>query len=536
MRSFLCFILCLLLLTACSSAEEFLPTTSLRFTPLSFPYSNLGEFTLSDNQHGEQLALFLKVFDDTFKSGKIDDEAALHELANTFSLQLFSGNTLTAVYRLIFDFEKDLAFLQNEHHAYAISQENFHQIMETGYFNVIFQKNHAPTAQFYLNSKDIRYSVSGTWNYETYQDNFLSYRIYQQQEQATNYIVTDNDFHLSYAFSEKNPDQLYVSIRSNEQTLKSRSLLNSSSIEIPTQEGDYTYELEAVWSNPDLPYKAVLYYSFRIAVNYPPKVKLEFADSDRLLLLATVENYDFSGKVSASSALWEDEIPLTLINQQYYGLLPIPQDQKAGEYEITISGSGSSGSNENLLHKELVTVPAASHKSKTLTNAEAELLKVRSPVDPYLLSLADNHTAISAAEKLWFGSFVYPIARPLSFAYGQSLNGKDFSYQPFYQLYAFSEPTDVIAAANGIVRLAVENPENGYTVLLDHGLGVFSVYSGLAEIQTSAGSYLFSKQKLGTCVKSDKVKKAYFTYGIIVNGYYINPSVFFTRDPVFLYK
>lgn len=533
MRRGFCLIFFCIFLISCASKADSRPVTSIRFTPLNFPYSNLGEFTLSAAQHQEQLQLFGAVFDDTFAHGQIDDDVDLPGLPHTFSLQLFSGTVLTAIYRLSFDFEKDIAFLQNERHIYAVAPEDFHQIIETGYFNMIFRKNHAPAAQFYLNSKDIKYSVSGTWNYETYQNNFLSYQINSQQEQLTNYIVTDTDFHLTYTFAEKPPDHVYETIRVGGQTVKNHALLSSNSLEIPVQEGDYTYEVEAVWSDSELPYNAALTYVFQIEVNYPPKIKLDLAEAAGFPIAVTIENYDSGGRISATSALWENEIGLTLINGKYYGLLPIPADAAAGEYELTITGSGSS---ETLLYKENLTVSTGTPEKAAVSPKNAALLSKKAETDSYYLALAKKITGSSHTEKLWHGVFNYPAAVPVTYIYGQTLTYRDFSYQPFCQLYAFTGDTDILAAANGSVQVAEQTPEAGYTVVIDHGLGVFSVYSELSELSVSAGSYVFARQKVGRCAKTEETPALVFTYGVIVNGYYVNPRAFFEHDPISFYK
>ncbi len=520
-------------LVSCVSATESLPVSSIRFTPLNFPYSNLGEFTLSDAQHHKQLQLFLAVFNDTFSHGRIDDEADLPGLPHTFSLQLFSGTVLTAIYRLSFDFEQDIAFLQNERHIYAVAPEDFHQIIETGYFNMIFRKNHAPTAEFYLNSKDIKYSVSGTWNYETYQNNFLSYQINSQKEQATNYIVTGADFHLTYVFAEKPPDHVYETIWSDGQTVKNHTRLSTNSLEIPVQEGDYTYEIEAVWSDPELPYNAVLKYVFQIEVNYPPKVKLDLTATAGFLTAVTVENYDPGGRISVSSPLWENEISLTLINGKYYGLLPIPLNTAAGAYELLIAGSNSS---ETLQYKESLTVSAPAAGIAAVSAKNAALLSKKAAADPYYLAIAQTNAGTSQGEKLWHGNFTYPAAIAVTYIYGQKLAYRDFSYQPFCQIYAFTGDAEIFAAASGIVRLAEQTPDLGGTVVIDHGLGVFSVYSELSELSVSAGGYIFARQKLGQCAKTETVPTPAFTYGVIVNGYYVNPRAFFEHDPISFYR
>lgn len=532
-RNFILVVFLGLFLVACTAKTEPLPTTSIRFTPLNFPHSHLGEFILTDNLNPEQLQLFLTVFSNTFSFSQIDDHVVLQDLPNTFSLQLFSEKTLTDIYRLSFDFEKDIAFLQNQQHIYAVSQSDFHQIIETGYFNVIFKKNYAPTAEFLLNNIDVKYSVNGTWNYETYQNNFLSYKINKEQEQSTNYIVTDSEFILTYRFPEKQPDEIYESIRSAENMIENRRQLTSEQISIPVGEGNYYYEIEAIWSNPALPYKATLKYQFQLEVNYPPKVKVESFANSGMVAAISVENYDPNGRVTVASDLWEKEIPLTLINQKYYGLLPIPIDSEAGEYEIHIIGSNSS---ETLRQKENLNVSANKISALAVGKKQFEKYIIEQSQDEYYQQLIQTKNLSSADEKLWTGNFLFPTAAPGTAVYGQIYTYRDLRYQYQRIPYSANGNFDIYSPANGIVRVVNHNPELGYSLIIDHGLGLFSLLGGMSEVLIKPGSYIFAKQKIGSSDRTDILPNPAFTYATIVHGYYVNPNSFWERDPISLFK
>jgi len=251
------------------------------------------------------------------------------------------------------------------------------------------------------------------------------------------------------------------------------------------------------------------------------------------LTAVTVENYDPGGRISVSSPLWENEISLTLINGKYYGLLPIPLNTAAGAYELLIAGSNSS---ETLQYKESLTVSAPAAGIAAVSAKNAALLSKKAAADPYYLAIAQTNAGTSQGEKLWHGNFTYPAAIAVTYIYGQKLAYRDFSYQPFCQIYAFTGDAEIFAAASGIVRLAEQTPDLGGTVVIDHGLGVFSVYSELSELSVSAGGYIFARQKLGQCAKTETVPTPAFTYGVIVNGYYVNPRAFFEHDPISFYR
>lgn len=518
-RNIFVFVVIVFIFVSCGTQTEVLPISSIRFTPLNFPYSNLGEFTLSESSHSEELQLFLKIFESTIATSHISESKQAENLPHTFSLQLFSGTTLVNIYRLSFDFNRDIAFLQKENIVYAIEKENFHQIMETGYFNVIFQKNHAPNAEFTLNGEKIKYSVNGSWNYETYQNKFLSYQINNQQNHS--YVVNDKNFRLTCNFADKQPDQVIQTIRSGDTLYRNRILLSSEEIEIPTEENYYYYEIEAVWNNPDLPYKAALIYRFQIDVNYPPQIQFLGEKTAGNTVLALIENYDKNGKITVSSSLWEKEISLSYINQKYYGLLPIPSDTDSGEYEVIISGSGST---EILYEKQMLNIRKGKNKVRNLSRKETNQFQADRSRQQAEDDFIRQNTFGSYPEKLWATGFTAPCFKTEVYDYGMLLKYKDFEYTSTRNYYPIIENYEVFATGNAIVKSIWQHESGRYSILLDHGLGVFSIYSGLSQVSVSHGSYITGEQVIGNC--GGKEPFPYFSYGLIINDVFINPKLF----------
>lgn len=531
-KYFLGLIFLILMLSACTTKTDPSATTSIRFTPLNFPYSNLGEFTLTDSGHKEQINIFLNVILNTLKAENQTDTTENRNLSNTFTLQLYTKETLTAIYRLSFDFENDSAYLQDAKSLYLISKVDFYQLMETGYFNVIFHKNYAPNAIFELNGIEVKYAVSGTWNYETYQNNFLSYQINKKLDQSTNYIVTDRAFDLRYRFTEKQPDQIFETISTADSVFQSKTLLSSDRITIPSEENHYFYEIEAVWDNTDLPYRAVLTYRFDIEVNYPAKINLPTFATAGSILPIIIENYDTNGKISIVSSLWKEELSLYELNGKFYGILPIPYYTKEGEYEIQITGRFS---NEFLQKKEIVTVASTYSPPKILKGKAANQIAAEEDVDRYFDSIV-RKSFLSSPEKLWGGKFATPTTTAPSISFGTSLQHEALFYQYFRLSYPNKQPFDVRASESGIIRALEPLQDGRYILLVDHGLSVHSIYYGVSDLEVGLGSFLSPKQKIGTYQPDSKLADMPFRYAMIANGYYINPNAFRNRDPFSIFK
>jgi len=76
------------------------------------------------------------------------------------------------------------------------------------------------------------------------------------------------------------------------------------------------------------------------------------------------------------------------------------------------------------------------------------------------------------------------------------INGK-YSGSHFGHDWANVEGTDVIAANTGIVTLAEWTDSYGYTIVIDHGLNVFSMYLHMSALKTEAGNVVDQGELIG---------------------------------------
>lgn len=91
--------------------------------------------------------------------------------------------------------------------------------------------------------------------------------------------------------------------------------------------------------------------------------------------------------------------------------------------------------------------------------------------------------------QLWEGNFTLPTTGEITLGFGDRLyiNGT-FSGSHFGIDYANREGTQIHASNNGIVTLAQYTPAFGNTVVIDHGLNVFTMYLHMSELKTTYGT------------------------------------------------
>ncbi len=102
------------------------------------------------------------------------------------------------------------------------------------------------------------------------------------------------------------------------------------------------------------------------------------------------------------------------------------------------------------------------------------------------------------AEQLWEGAFIIPTTGEITLGFGDVLyiNGA-YSGSHFGIDYANNAGTPVKAANDGRVTLAEYTPAFGNTVVIDHGLNVFTMYLHMSELKTAKDAVVQKGDTIG---------------------------------------
>jgi len=131
----------------------------------------------------------------------------------------------------------------------------------------------------------------------------------------------------------------------------------------------------------------------------------------------------------------------------------------------------------------------------------------------------------TSSERLWQAAFRLPLdeAEPSpNFGQRRILNGEPRSQHSGVD---FSAPTGtpVRATQRGRVVLASSLFWSGGTVILDHGLGLFSFYGHLSAVQARAGQLLKAGAVLGRVGATGRATGPHLHWSVRLNGARVNP-------------
>jgi murein DD-endopeptidase MepM/ murein hydrolase activator NlpD len=209
----------------------------------------------------------------------------------------------------------------------------------------------------------------------------------------------------------------------------------------------------------------------------------------------------------------------------YRALLGVDLELAAGKYDFAVSAETQSG--EKLSCHAAVTVNAGHfaienlHVDKQFVQPDPEQLKRAQAEQERLREILGHVTP----ERLWQGNFRIPldgVTTGKNFGKRRILNGQSGSPHGGVDLPA-TTGTPVYAAQRGRVVLAEELFFPGNTVVVDHGLGIYTFYGHLSEISVMAGEEVERGALLGKVGATGRVTGPHLHWGLTVNRARVDP-------------
>ena len=210
---------------------------------------------------------------------------------------------------------------------------------------------------------------------------------------------------------------------------------------------------------------------------------------------------------------------------QRKGLLGVDLEKEPAEYGLKITGETASGEKVSCSVKVAVRQGRfATERLQVGTEFDEpnpEQVKRANEERQKLRDIFDRVTP----ERLWDGPFRVPldgVTTGSNFGKRRILNGNAGSPHGGADFPAVTG-TPVHAAQRGNVALAEELFFSGNTVVLDHGLGIYTFYGHLSEIDVKAGDALEAGAVLGKVGATGRVTGPHLHWGLTVERARVNP-------------
>ena len=130
-----------------------------------------------------------------------------------------------------------------------------------------------------------------------------------------------------------------------------------------------------------------------------------------------------------------------------------------------------------------------------------------------------------SSRKLWQGGFLKPVASDLSSGFGRRriVNGKPRSPHSGVDLKA-ATGTSIVAANSGRIVLADDLFFSGKTVVLDHGLGLYTFYGHCSKLVASQDEIVKKGEVIAEVGSTGRVTGPHLHWACRMNGARVDPT------------
>ncbi|MGA9063603.1 MAG: M23 family metallopeptidase [Terracidiphilus sp.] len=215
----------------------------------------------------------------------------------------------------------------------------------------------------------------------------------------------------------------------------------------------------------------------------------------------------------------------------WYALAGVDVETASGPSTVRISARTAANAAIDL--SRTVEIHPAHYRTTALTVAPKfvepgpeELKRIKAEIE-----LKDKVFAVSAPEPLWSGDFRAPVhAAPTDpFGTRRTFNGELAS---IHKGMDFRAPmgTPVRAGNSGVVVLARPLYYEGNCVVIDHGLGLFTISMHLSRIDVHEGQHVSQGQRIGLSGATGRVTGPHLHWAVRWQNAYLDPAKLLRLD------
>ncbi len=343
-------------------------------------------------------------------------------------------------------------------------------------------------------------------------------------DQATRPWIAPSDLRNSF-FISPDPESIEVVYTHQGRQIWQENVENGENLPIPSNDGITAISFHVLFPNEKQPREKELF----VATQRPIDVQVNqtsFLPGE--LVVLHLKFLDPGQQVAVSGSWFSVEPQWFRSKNEGIVLYPIPSSTRPGDYHVTIAPEY-----EQPIRLS-ISIEDRDFVMQALTidpNVNASTRNDDSYEEFHEMLVASRNVTESTA--LFDSVFVLPLEGRMTTEYGQGRTVNGVPSGSRHSGYDLAAPTgtEFGAAQAGKVRFAGELTLTGNTVILEHGLGIFSQYYHMDTLAVEAGEKVQQSQILGTVGSTGFSTGPHLHYCVYVNGAYVDPAVF--MDPSF---
>ena len=221
---------------------------------------------------------------------------------------------------------------------------------------------------------------------------------------------------------------------------------------------------------------------------------------------------------------FDHDIPAFSVSARTWrALVGIDLDTRAAAYSIAIESGDPPGAIRQTLP---IVVTTRRFRTRTLTVDAAFVNPPPSALERIAREAAELNAlwSKSSSTRLWNGPFIRPVPDPANSAFGTRsiLNGEPRSPHSGADFNSM-EGRPIKAPNAGRVVVAGERYFTGNTVVIDHGLGLFSLFAHLSEMDVHVGDSVTTGHVIGKVGATGRVTGPHLHWSVRLNDARVDP-------------
>ncbi len=205
-------------------------------------------------------------------------------------------------------------------------------------------------------------------------------------------------------------------------------------------------------------------------------------------------------------------------------LVPIDLYEKNLVYTISVQTTTGTTTKDITINKRVMPVVSFGIPQKLGGNTATSAKKL---VDTLALENASLKGLKTGTHAFWTEAFMYPVSQPIvtdSYGYSRQTSGYVVAHKGTD--FRAASGTPVFAMNRGVVRLVQEGRNYGKTIVIDHGLGIQTMYMHLSRIDVREGQLVLRGNTIGLSGMTGYSEGAHLHVSVRIGEVSIDPFVF----------
>ncbi len=428
-------------------------------------------------------------------------------------------------YKLSFDPNNKAAYVSQKENTYKVDADTAKALFLNENFSYVYIDSTLYDSYLDYNENKLKPDVEYDWTYKNTEGHFT------KKEGTIKGSVNKGDIKISGNDSldvayEKPPDSQVIRVYSDDKLAGTGTNLQDV-LDKLTVNGEYAVESQAQW----LMKKGSQFYGsqtlkFTVDVNRPASMAIVTREnSPGNILLVYVENLNGDETLKLKTDAVKTETEAYKYKERSMFMCPIDLNAEPGEYALSVVVNEGTPREYTIDGKLSVKIKTFKTQYLTVSEEMNETNNNSAAVYEYAQLVKPARTE-SAAEKLWEGTFTMPVEGELTtdFAEIRYVNNELSSSRHSGLDLAAPLGTEVKAPNNGIVTFAMEGLLSpGNTVVIDHGMGLFTSYYHLNTISVEKGQKVSKGDIIGTVGTTGFSTGPHLHYAVSIYNTYVNP-------------